>query len=201
MSEPNAQKPPRQKPVDYDRAVKLGGAIARFRERATTAERRSAELETQVTNLTAENGKLKVASDSSLANKRIEELTSELRGVKHKQVFDKVAVGKGARPDGLSDLYKLSGYKPEADEADEAAIGLLIDSQRSERGYLFGEAKAEEGSTPPPPPKPGVGGGQGGAIKGAQKFTQEQLGDAGFVMRNYDAVVAYASEQAGFGNA
>ena len=80
----------------------------------------------EATTVHLENGKLKVSADTSLAAKRVEELTAELRTVRHQQVFNKVAKAKGAREDGQGDLYRLSGYKPEADEASPAPVGKLL---------------------------------------------------------------------------
>jgi hypothetical protein len=105
----------------------------------------------------------------------VERLKGELREKTHRTVFDRLAAEKGVAKDALDLLYQNSGYKADKDEADEKAIGVLIDDLKAKPGVsrLFGEGQA-----PPPPPAPG--GGQGGRPENhGSKFrvTQAQLRD------------------------
>ena len=190
---------PTRRPVDYDRAMKLGGAIARYKAASRSERERADAAERRIQELTAENSSLKTRADSSLAARRVEELTTELRSLKHRSAFERIARERGVRPDGVEDLWQLSGYKAEADEIDEAAVGLLIDDQKTKRSYLFGESQpagsgsdTEAGGTQPPiemPRRPAPGSGQGSKAPGAIRVSDEQLSDPAFVMRNYATVV------------
>lgn len=168
---------------------KAYGAIKRFRERAETAETAKANLEKQVTTLTNDLTLLKDSTDA----KRVAELTSELRTIKHKDAFRKLALKAGAKPEGVDDLFALSGHKAETDLVDEAGMTKLIDEQKAKRGYLFGQTTPTEGEQlaegeQAPEIKPGPGSGQGAPLKTGPKFTEAQLSDPVFVMRNYDAI-------------
>ena len=133
------------------------------------AQKRNAELERQVTELGQR-------ADTSAASKRVEELTAELRGLKHRQVFDRLAGKLDALPDALEDLWQLSGYKPEADAADEAGLEKLIGDVKAKKAYLFKPASGAEGAPPadgsPPaePPNPGPAGGKGAPPAAPGKF-------------------------------
>lgn len=104
--------------------------------------------------LTTENGKLKESATAApTADERVAKLTEENRTLKHRTAFEKLARGK-LRDEALDDAWSLSGYKPESDEVDEAAIGKLIDDQVARRPYLA--PPAAEGSATATAPKPGA---------------------------------------------
>lgn len=158
-------------------------------------------LETAKTAAETELSSLKAKNDVPTALKRVDELTGELRIIKHRKVFDKLATDSGVKPEALEDLYQLSGYKAETDVIDEAAVKAAIDGQKTARSYLFGAA-GETVETPAPgtPPQaqqlpPGPGSNRGGSpITPPQKFTEAQLSDPEFCMKNYAAITAAASE-------
>lgn len=159
------------------------GLVARLASRArglkealqaATAERdtlraRAAQLEQQV----AELGQ---RTDATAAAARVEELTAELRGLRHRAVFERVAAARKARPEAIEDLWQLSGYRPEADQADEAALGQLLDAQAKQRPYLFADA-GQGGQTAAEPPRPGPASGQGGpaAAPGKMAVSRKDL--------------------------
>lgn len=197
MSETAETKSQGVRPVNIDRAIKLGAAVSRHKARASAAEARVAELEKTVQSLTGERDTLKVKADTSLASKRVEELTAQMRDMKHQEAFTRVAASKGVRPDGIPDLWQLSGYKAEADEIDEAALSVLIDDQKAKRPYLFGESKGGDpiSGGNPSPVKPGPASGQGNLTKISPAFTEEQLNDPGFVMKNWAKIQKNAAQR------
>lgn len=137
---------------------------------------------------------LKPLADGSKA----QELAAELRTLKHRGRFDAIAGELGVRPGAVEDLYALSGYKPEADTVDEAAVRAAIEGQRTARPYLFGEASAE-GTPPTPAPTPTLPAGPGASRGGSTtvppaRFTDDQLSDVTFVMNNWDANVQQAKD-------
>lgn len=139
---------------------------------------------------------LKPLADGS----RAEALAAELRTLKHRGKFDAIAGELGARPGAVEDLYTLSGYKPEADTVDEAAVRAAIEAQKTARPYLFGEASAAAGEgTPTPTPTPtqpaGPGANRGGSTAAPPaRYTEAQLSDPAFVMANWDSNVQQAKD-------
>lgn len=163
---------------------------------AITGERDTIKAERD--KLITENQALQVKADTSVAAKRVQELEGEIRQRDHRKAFDKVAKARGASEQALDDLWTLSGYKAEAPEADETAIGTLLDAQKTARPYLF----APNGTTTPPPPpgtppppKPGPGSGQGGSTTATTTFSPDQLSDPKFVMANFEAISQASSER------
>ncbi|WP_165231387.1 hypothetical protein [Aquisphaera insulae] len=146
------------------------------RDELAAVEKERDALAASVAALTKERDELAKRADSSAASKRVAELTAELRGLKHRRVFDAAATKAGARLDAVGDLWQLAGYKAEVDEPDEAAIANLIEEQRTTRPYLF--AETSKGENPGEKPaesvaasqKPGPGAGRGGLVKESGKF-------------------------------
>lgn len=143
----------------------------------------------------------KAASDPQGLATKVKELEAEVRTRDHRAVFDRLARAAGVREDGLDDLWQLSGYKPESDAPDEAALTATIADQKGKRGYLFGQGQgqAEGGKADPPAPKPGPAGGKGGTSTTGTPHVSEDLvkSDPIYVMKNYDKVVAAAKANAG----
>jgi hypothetical protein len=183
--------------------ARLGSQRGQLRAevRTLTTERDTARTELET--LRRENGELKVKADTSAGAKRVQELEGQLRDAAHRKVFDRVAAAKGVPGDSLEVLYQLSGYKAEGDQADEAAIGVLIDQQKGKPGVgrLFGDATP----TPTPTPsgtgivKPGPASGSGGRTEtpSSAMFAHDdpRLSDAKFVMQNYELVTKAAQER------
>ena len=141
-------------------ASKARGYLAQYK----TEKSRADGLKTDVDKLQGEVQQLR----ESTSAKKVEELTGELRGLKHRAVFARLAKEQGVREGATDDLYQLSGWKPEADAVDEAAMKQAVADQKAKRGYLFGEPETTpaDGSTPPatpPAPRPGPAYGQGGS--------------------------------------
>jgi hypothetical protein len=85
---------------------------------------------------------------------RVAALTGQLRELKHRTAFEKLAKGK-VRDEAVDDLYQLSGYKPEADDPDEAALGQLLTDQLAKRP-LFAAPAPTEPAAPAAPARPGA---------------------------------------------
>ena len=64
------------------------------------------------------------------ASSRVKELEGQLRTLRHRGAFDRMAKARGASDEDLDDLFALSGYKADADEPDEKALGRLLDDQK-----------------------------------------------------------------------
>jgi hypothetical protein len=144
---------------DAGYAAKLGGKIRKYKDLAAEYKTRLDTVEKELADLRARP-----------VDKTAVQLQAELRELKHRQVFDKVATDLKARPEALDDLWKLSGYTPEADAVDEAALKTLIAEQARTRGYLFdGTATPPaEGKAPAPArTEPGPGNSRGGLVHDA----------------------------------
>lgn len=157
-------------------------------------------LKAEAERLRAENVELQGKADTSASAKRVQELEAKLRQIDHRKVFDRLAAAKGARPDGLEDLYALSGYRAEGDAADEAAIGALIDEQKGKRGYLFGKAEEAPAEGTPPPARKALGSGQGSDKAGAEgtiKMAPDdpRWSDTKWIMSNYEAVAKASADR------
>ena len=175
-------------------ASKARGYLAQYK----TEKSRTDGLKTDVDKLQGEVQQLR----ESTSAKKVEELTGELRGLKHRAVFDRLAKEQGVREGAANDLYQLSGWKADGDVVDETAMKQAIEAQKTARAYLFGEAQpnpAGDGgtppTTPPPTPKPGPAHGQGGGVTNPPKFTDDQLSDPKFAYLNFDKISAAASER------
>ena len=125
---------------------KLSAEAAKRRQRgkelqealdAVTAERD--ELAAGFDALDAEHAEFKErsAQPESEKDQRIAELENQLRTRDHKETFRELAKKANVREDALNDLWDLSGYKAETDQADEATLGELIAAKLKGRDYLL----------------------------------------------------------------
>ncbi len=178
------------------------GTIARlaakgrgYRDALKLEREKTAQLQRDLDASKATISELKPLADGSKA----QELAAELRTLKHRGKFDAIAGELGVRPGAIEDLYALSGYKPEADTVDEAAVRAAIEAQKTARPFLFGgEASGTRAEAPPaaPPTLPaGPGASRGGSTSvPPARFTDDQLSDVTFVMNNWDANVQQAKD-------
>jgi hypothetical protein len=182
-----------------------GGLIARLGAKNSRLRAANRAMSTELDELKAGNAalgqqveQLRAGADPNGLASRVKELEGEIRNRDHRAVFDKAARAAGVRAEGLDDLWSLSGYKPEADVVDEAAIGRVIDEQKGKRGYLFAPPQPAAGdpapAPAPAPPKPGPAAGKGGAsATGAPQVSEDLLkSDPVYVMKNYARVVEAA---------
>jgi hypothetical protein len=195
-----ATKEPEEKPgpSEADRIEKLSGAVARHRRDAEDAQEKLEAAEKTIKALTVERDTFKAQADTSAMKKRVAELEGIIRNGNHKAAFARLGKEKELDPDAVDYLYQISGWKAESEEIDEEAMSATLDELKTKPGLsrLFGNLA--------PPPngqplvrKPGPASGQGGGDKGrpGSKFTNEQLSDPVFTMRNWDAIQKDAMEQ------
>ena len=159
MSEGNPSSTPVYAPLDQGEVVgRLKSKIHEFRRERDAARTEAEEAKTKITALEQE------LADHPAA-KRSKELEQQIRGIRHRKVFDEIARKAGVRPEGLDDLYNLSGYEPSGDLPDEDAVAALVEAQKTKRAYLF------EIIDPNAPPvlqtKPGPASGQGPGARGS----------------------------------
>lgn len=89
------------------------------------------------------DGKLKAAPSELQA--KVDQLTTELRTIKHKSVFDKIASEAKVRDDAKGDLWDTLKYTPEADEADEASLKERVTKALESRAYMI-QADTQSGN-------------------------------------------------------
>lgn len=195
----DAKKPDeKEPPSEADRIEKLSGAVARHRRDAEDAQEKLEAAEKTIKALTSERDTFKSQADTSAMKKRVAELEGIIRNGNHKAVFARLGKEKGLDPDATDYVYQLSGWKAESDEIDEEAMGTTLDEIKLKPGLsrLFGPLEPANGEKPPVK-KPGTASGQGGGDKGrpGSKFTDAQLNDPVFSMKNWGAIVEDAQQQ------
>jgi len=154
---------------------------ANLRKERAQLRNRVAELEKQVTTVTAErddyaanleraaelleNGDPEVAAkladlESQLAEAKdpagwkdkYEAIAKDFRTARHREAFMKAAKAAGLRDDAMDDAWSLSGYEAEEDEPDAEKLSSVIEGLIKPRPYWLGNAKADpDGSTAPAP--------------------------------------------------
>src|SRR5271166_3006810 len=104
--------------------------------RKLTSERD--EFRDALTEISEERDSLKskvAAPDAQAA--RIAELEGTIRDRQHYDKFAELAKGAKAKEAALKHLWQVSGYKAEADEPDEIALGKLVKDLRKSADYAF----------------------------------------------------------------
>ncbi len=181
---PPAEKSAAAPSSELDTVARLGAQRKKWKD---AASRLTTERDAYKTELDALKAKP--------ADPTATQLRAELREIKHRLVFDKIATELHARPEAMEDLWKLSGYTPEADVADEEAIKGVIAEQAKTRAYLFGEGDPAADGTPAPLVKPGVGTGQGKSPAGAPQLSLHDPSDVKFWFNNFGAIAAASKER------
>ena len=161
-------------------------------KRRTTNRDLKADVADLTGKLTAATGKVTeleqaVGKAPADAQARIEELTSEVRGYKHKGVFRDKAGEAGVDPKALDVLWRESGYKADADDVNEDAIAEAITRAKESHPFLF-RAAIEGEPTPPPLPRPPLGHDRGAApSSGTFVVRESQAADPAWKMANQAA--------------
>ena len=170
-------------------------------ERDTLARERD-ELRAQLEALAAERDgfRQRLEAEPSALEQENQRLRSELRIRDHKEVFQRMATRASVRPEAVEDLWRLSGYQPEADRPDEAQLQGLVESAREGRPYLFQPPPADAGKSDRPapaptrPPGPGLSRGVPDPTSGGLVVRQSQLRDPQW-MRFHQPLIAEASQK------
>ena len=105
MSEGNPSSTPVYAPLDQGEVVgRLKSKIHEFRRERDAARTEAEEAKTKITALEQE------LADHPAA-KRSKELEQQIIGIRHRRLFDELAVKAGVRREWLDDFYHLSGYE------------------------------------------------------------------------------------------
>lgn len=174
---------------DLGTVARLGAQKSKFKAAAKRlTEERDAER-AKVAELQKQIDDLKKVGPEEIAN-----LKAQIAEVKHRAKFDDVAKAAGVHEKGLQDLWEKSGYKPEGDAPDEAKIKAAIETQKTERPFLF-TLNGQQQTTEQPQLLPGPGRGQGGTAPnntGPFGISQQQLRDPNWCMQNQAAIAKAA---------
>src|SRR5262245_26229449 len=106
--------------------ARMGAKVRSLKDQLNAVAVERDMLRTQFGALRTEADSLRQRADSSAAAKEADLLRQELRGLKHRQKFDEIALSEGVRKEALADTWQLSGYRPEADQIDEDQLRQLI---------------------------------------------------------------------------
>lgn len=170
---------------------RLATQRSKYKQLSVAAARERDEARQQLAELNKQIEELKKGDQSG----RIQELQTELRTLRHRRAFDKLAKERGASDDVLDDLFDIIKYKPDGDEPDEKALAKLLDDAAAHpaRSRFFAEwdgdddADIEPDREPPareidrrPSPDAGRGGRHNGS--GTQFVTRAQLADPKFAL-------------------
>ena len=123
--------------------------------------------------------------DAEPSRAEVQRLKGELRERDHRAAWERIMAERGVPSDSRDLIYKNSGYKPEADAPDPAAIAARLDAMAAEPGV---SRLMQEATPPAPPPGSGQGRWDGGA--GKFRVTTDQLRDGAWCMANADRLRA-----------
>jgi hypothetical protein len=94
--------------------------------------------------------KAQAALDPENLRAQLADATGKLRERDHRDAFAKVAKAqKVTDPNRIADLYALSGYKPDGDQADEAKLTEVITAALKGRPHFLDPPPAGAGTTAP----------------------------------------------------
>jgi hypothetical protein len=148
MSEELQKEIDRLKADNAKLARDLAGAHEDLKEvRGEARDRRheGKKLAEQLDALTKERDefKLKAEQDPEGLKTQVTELSGKLRNIAHFNAFATIAKGlKVTDPTKVADLFALSGYKPEADEPDEAKLTEVIGAALKGRPHFLDQPAA-----------------------------------------------------------
>lgn len=173
-----------------------------YKQQARATAKELGEAREQLKTLSGELETLKKGDQSG----RVKELESELRTLRHRRAFDRLAKERGASDDVLDDLFEVLKYRADKDDPDELAIGKLLDEAKEhkgrsrffaapsadddddqadddEPGSRFGD-RGRERKAEPPARKPGTDPGRGGRSRpeDGPSLTRDQLSDPKFML-------------------
>lgn len=127
--------------------VRAANAEARDRRHDLKAK------ETSLIEMSADRDKYKglAAIDADGWKAKFESVNGTLRGINHKAEFHKIAAAAGVKDPSKADaLFTLTGYKPEADAVDAAALTTLIGTTLTDFPWLKSDAPAGAAVTTTP---------------------------------------------------
>jgi hypothetical protein len=173
MATTSTQAPPTSDPSVVARLAskrdKWKGEAARLATEKAATEKERDDLKKQLEGLSG-------------SGDRVKELEAQLRTMKHRGLFDRLAGESGAKQKALDTLFRESGYRADGDEPDEKAIRAALEKLRESHDFAF-EAREEGGEGEERPasekkkPAPDAGRGKPSDGKGTVYITREQLAD------------------------
>jgi hypothetical protein len=169
----------------------------RYKARAFESSKDNARLKKEVERL---EKKLSEGVDAIKAEN--EDLKQQLRSVNHRDAFRRLASAAKVKPEGIDDLFALSGWKADKDEVDEVEMQKLLEGLRTKKGLFFESSDQDSGDNagevPPatrrvPAPDRGSTFDRG---KSGIRLTEKQLADPKFMLdpRNKELILAAAKE-------
>lgn len=174
-------QPQTPQPVPYDRFKEVNDQKAALEK--WKADREKADAEAEAKKL-ADQGKHKELADQKA--KEAEEAKSSLNSYIKTSELKVAGLQAGCLdPDTLAKVVDLTSIEVKDGKVDAASIKAIVEKAKTEKPYLFGEAK-----------KPDMGG-QGGAPQGGGKpvtYTREQLRDAKFFQEHRDDIMKAMAE-------
>jgi hypothetical protein len=147
---------------------------------ALTTERDQARAQ-----LTAAPGELQL---------KITELTDQIRTRDHKARFTVLAKEAGCDPEAIDAAWDLAGYKPDADEPDDARITESITRVQSRLPMAFRPAQTGQANGAAAPKKAPLAAGLGsdrgspGTASNKLRVTKSQMRDHSFMKANQKAI-------------
>ncbi len=111
---------------------------SRLTEQLQAQSVKLAEYEDLVPKLTKERDELKTQPEAA---ETIAALQAKIRDRNHFDKFAELAKGEKAKESAVKALWKLSDYKAESDEPDEAALKGILKKLRTEADYAFDQAE------------------------------------------------------------
>jgi hypothetical protein len=120
-----------------DAALKiLQGQVESLTAQLQTLTSERDEYRDALTEVSSERDSLRTAPAAAA---RIAELEAAARDRSHFDKFTELAKGAKAKEAALKHLWKVSGYKAEADEIDEKALADVVKRLKTEADYAFDE--------------------------------------------------------------
>ncbi len=118
----------------------LKGQVESLTAQLQTLTSERDEYRDALSEVAGERDSLKTAPDAAA---RIAELEAAARDRAHFDKFAELAKGAKAKEAALKHLWKISDYKAEADEPDEAALKGILKKLKTEADYAFEVEKPE----------------------------------------------------------
>jgi len=112
----------------------LQGQVESLTAQLQTLTSERDEYRDALSEVASERDSLRTAPDAAA---RIAELEGSIRERNHKDAFTKLAKGAKAKEAAIDHLWKVSGYKAEADEIDEKALTRLVADLKASADYAF----------------------------------------------------------------
>ncbi len=179
-------------------------SVNRWKGRAQRLGEENAELKKEVATQQARAEKAEKAYDGDAIRAENVKLKQDARNRSHGDIFKRLAKDAGADERGLDDLYSLSGWKAEKDEADEDAIKKLVEDIKAKKPLYFPETEdglplTDRQSADEKPVKRVAGGDRGGShdkTKSGIRLTASNLADPTFMLnpKNKELILSAAKE-------